>query len=246
MLKPTAPMDLRLLALAFALGLPGIACGSEAPPGTHTGEGGAAGAPATTGGTSEDSHFPLVDGAVSIYRHSSKGGWEETTMLSETAPGVYLEVDTGHPEGERTESILEVDAEGRVFRTEKDVYVDDVLDSSVSYEPGFIRYDPAWLDLRVNESMTYAYERTETPAGGSPDPTRPRAHVYTSFGRESLTVLGARYNDCLVIRRERDYDDVDGEAEDEKKQIYFAPGVGKVQEINVDSGNTEQLVSTSE
>ena len=57
-----------------------------------------------------------------------------------------------------------------------------------------------------------------------------------------MTVLGTRYSDCLVMRRERDYNDVDGEAEDEKKHIYFAPAVGKVQEINVDSGNTEQLV----
>ena len=102
--------------------------------------------------------------------------------------------------------------------------------------------DLSWPSTRV----TFEYERTEPPAGGSPDPTRPRAHLYTSFGRESLTVLGARYGDCLVIRRERDYDDVDGETEDEKKQIYFSPGVGKVQEINVDSGNTEQLVSHSE
>lgn len=46
-----------------------------------------------------------------------------------------------------------------------------------------------------------------------------------------------------MIRRERDYDDVDGEAEDAKKHLYFAPEVGKVQEIDVDSSNTEQLVS---
>ena len=246
MLGPKALKDLRALALVAALAVPIVACGSEAPPGEATSDGGGAGAPGTTGGSDGSNHFPMEDSAVSIYRHSSKGGWDETITLSETSPGVYLEVDSVNPDGERTESILEIDSVGRVFRTSKDVYVDDVLDTSVVYEPGFIRFDPAWLDLRVNESMTYEYERTETPAGGSPDPTRPRAHVYTSFGRESLTVLGARYSDCLVIRRERDYDDVDGEAEDEKKQIYFAPGVGKVQEINVDSGNTEQLVSYSE
>lgn len=242
MLNLMATKDLQLLALAFAFVVASFGCGSEAPPGTETNDGGAAGASGTTGG----SHFPMADGAVSVYRHSSKGGWDETVTLTETSPGVYLEVGSGHPDGERTESILEVDEQGRVLRTSKDVYVDDVLDSSVVYEPGFIRFDPVWLDLEVNESMTYAYERTETPAGGTPDPTRPRAHVYTSFGRESLTVLGTRYSDCLVIRRERDYDDVEGDPEDEKKQIYFAPAVGKVQELNVDSGNTEQLVIHTE
>lgn len=246
MLSPMAIEDLRALVLVVAIGVPIVACGSEAPPGEETTDGGGAGAPATTGGSEASNHFPMVDGAVSVYRHSSKGGWDETITLSETSPGVYLEVDSGNPDGERTESVLEVDSQGRVFRTSKDVYVDDVLDTSVVYEPGFIRFDPAWLELGVNESLSYGYERAETPAGGPPDPTRPRAHVYTSFGRESLTVLGTRYSDCLVIRRERDYDDVDGEAEDEKKQIYFAPAVGKVQEINVDSGNTEQLVSHSE
>src|SRR5690606_28629566 len=215
MLDLTRSGVVRRFSLFVALGASVVACGSEAPPGTESVDGGGAGAPATTGGNR--SHFPLQDGAVSIYRHSSKGGWDETVTLTEISPGVYLEVDSGHPEGERTEATLEVDAQGRVFRTSKKVYNDDVLDSSVVYDPGFIRFDPAWLDMEVNESRTYSYDRTEISADGTPDPTRPRSHVYTSFGRQSLTVLGTRYSDCLVIRRERDYNDVDGEAEDEKK-----------------------------
>jgi hypothetical protein len=159
---------------------------------------------------------------------------------------VFLEADGEDPDGERTEALLEVEASGRVLRVEKDVYVDDVLDLSVAYQPGFVRFDPAWVDLGAGESLAQSYDRTETPAGGSPDPTRPRAHVYTSLGRESVTVLGTSYGDCLVIRRERDYEDTAGDPEEQEKQFHFCAGVGKVQEINLDSGNTEQLVSHSE
>lgn len=222
-------MDRCKLVLLLALGALVLACGSQAPPGTDA-----------------SNYFPMTDGAKSVYQHSSKGGWLETIRLTESGPGTYREVDVGNPDGERTEAVLKVDSSGRVFRIGKEVYVDDVLDLSVTYEPGFIRFDPAWVDLNVNDSTRQGYERTETRAGGSPDPTRPRGHLYTSLGVQTVTVLGTRYRDCLVIHRQRDYDDASGDPEDEEKQFYFCPGVGKVQEINLDSGNTEQLVSYSE
>jgi hypothetical protein len=218
------------LVLATGLSLGIQACGSEAPPSSANGS----------------DYFPLVDGAVSVYEHSSKGGWTETVTLTQTSSGHFREEDTENPDGERNESVLELDSKGRVYRTSKRIYQQDVLDTSIEYEPGFIRFDPAWLDLDVNESMRQTYDRTETKIGEDPDPTRPRAHVYTSFGYQSITVLGTAYTDCLVIHRERDYEDSQGDAEDQKKQFYLCPGVGKVQEVNIDSGNTELLVSYSE
>ena len=155
-------------------------------------------------------------------------------------------MDSPSPDGERTESIQEVDSAGRVWRIEKEDYVDDDLDISVEYDPGFIRFDPAWLDLAPNESVRMEYRRTETAAGDTPDPTRDRAHVYTSQGYESVTVLDRTYHDCLVILRQRDYEDTLGNTEDEEKQFYFAPEVGKVLEVNLESGHTEELVSTGD
>ena len=234
-------MDAWEVTLLLCLAGASVACGSEAPPGSDT-----ASSSNTTGGSGADDYYPMADGASSVYRHSSKGGWDETVTLTRLSPGVFVEADTANPDGERTEAVLEVDSKGRVFRTSKEVYVDDVLDLSVVYEPGFIRFDPAWLELEVDESVTTTYERTETPAGGPAEPSRPRAHIYTSQGFQTVTILGTTYRDCLVIHRERDYEDVFGEPEDEKKQFYFAPGVGKVWEVNLDSGNTEELVSYSE
>lgn len=208
-----------------------MGCGSDAPPG-------------------EDRHasdyYPMNDGAVSVYRHSSNGGWDETITLTKTGDDEFFETDTPSPDGERTESVQTIDSKGRVWRVSKDQFIDDALDISVVYDPGFIRFDPAWLDLEENESVRMSYDRTETPAGGSADPTRERAHIYTSYGFQTVTVLGKTYADCLVIHRERDYEDATGNNEDQQKQFYFAPGVGKVWEINIDSGNTEELVSSTD
>lgn len=187
-------------------------------------------------------YYPMRDGSVRVYRHSNKGGWDEAVTLTALDDGKFAEVDSPNPDGERSESVLQVDAAGRVWRVEKQDFVDDELDISVEYDPGFIRFDPAWLDLEPNESVRMEYRRTETKAGDTPDPTRDRAHTYESQGFESVTVLGRTYRDCLVILRQRDYQNTQGDNEDEAKLFYFAPDVGKVLEVNLESGHTEELV----
>lgn len=203
-------------------------CGDSTPPGSNP--------------RPDADYYPMRDGAVSVYRHSNKGGWDETVTLTALGDDRFSEIDSTSPDGERTEAILEVDAAGRVWRVEKQDFVDDELDISVEYDPGFIRFDPAWLDLATNESVRMEYERTETAAGDTPDPPRDRAHIYTSQGYETVSVLDRTYRDCLVILRRRDYEDTQGNNEDEEKLFYFAPDVGKVLEVNLDSGHTEELV----
>src|SRR6187399_1304404 len=146
-----------LCASPLILSLAG--CGDAAPPDT---------AP-------DGDYYPMVDGSVAVYRHSSNGGWDETVTLTGDGDGVFSELDTPNPDGEHTESLQEVDEQGRVWRTSKEDYVDGELDISVVYDPGFIRFDPAWLGLKPNESVRVAYERTETPAGSAPEPARDRA-----------------------------------------------------------------------
>lgn len=200
----------------------------------------------TTGPPSGLDYYPITDGSTRVFRHTSRGGWDETITLEAIGPGEFLESESEDPDGERTESVIEVDSRGRVFRTSKQVFVDDQLTLSVVYEPGFIRFDPAWLDLKPGQTISTDYERTETPAGAPADPSRARSHVYRSFGFETVAVLGKTHRDCLVIERERTYSDVVGEPEDQRKRFYLAPNVGKVWEVNLDSGNTEELVRHSE
>ncbi|HEY6724617.1 MAG TPA: hypothetical protein VI197_11315 [Polyangiaceae bacterium] len=225
---------MRHLFIHCGLGAPLLvlltACGDADPPDTNP--------------RPDADYYPMRDGSVSVYRHSNKGGWDETVTLTalDDDGDRFSEIDSPSPDGERSESVLEVDAAGRVWRVEKQDFVDDELDISVEYDPGFIRFDPAWLELQTNESVRMEYQRTETAAGDTPDPTRDRAHVYTSQGFESVTVLGRSYRDCLVILRQRDYENTQGNTEDEEKLFYFAPDVGKVLEVNLESGHTEELV----
>ena len=226
--------------LTLALGLASVACGSEDPPSTMV-----------PGETLD--YYPLVDGRQMVYYHSSNNGWDETLTVTQASDGSFLESDTANPDGIRSETMLTKDAAGRIIRHHKDQFLNEEPDISVDYADGtyggFLRYDPAWAAMEVGESVTVDYNRTETPAGGSPDPVRARSHIYYRHEIETITLAatGETFRDCLKIRRARNYNDVLGEAEDQEKMFWFAPGIGKVQEQTLIGGSgSEQLIEYPE
>jgi hypothetical protein len=215
--------------LAALLCLAAGACGGEAPP------------------EAEEDYYPLTPGSSWEYLHS-RGGWTETVTIEEVddEPDMFEQVQTGDPDGESSSSIFVVDGDD-VLRIAEDVFLNDELQYSVTYDPGFLRFSAAWIDEETGSDETREYERVETEAGMDPKDPQPRAHVYTVESvSETVTVPAGTFRNCLRIHRERDLDnpdvmDVTDQGEQEKL-FWFAPGVGKVREENVMSGSTEVLL----
>ncbi len=196
---------------------------------------------------SED-YYPLVDGATWTYWHSSNSGWEESVMMSrsESDEDTYMTTDTPNPDGLRNESTL-VTKGTSVLRVAKTAYVNDQPQFSVVYDPGFLRFDAAWLDKEVTFEDTREYTRTETDIGQSPDDPRDRQHTFVVQAKnETITVAGETFRNCVRIKRKREsvLDETGSILSDiQEKYFWFAPHVGKIREENLTTGSFEELIS---
>jgi len=194
-----------------------------------------------------DDYYPLVDGATWTYRHSSKGGWEETVTMhrSDDDEDTYIASDTSNPDGERTESAMIIDGTS-VYRISKTVFLDDQPQFSVVYDPGFLRFDFGWLDKDETYEDTREYKRTETETGESPKTPRDREHTFVIEEKNAeVTVSGKLFRDCVIIKRKKEavLDETGSIQSDEQEKLFwFAPHVGKVKEVNLSSGNFEELL----
>jgi hypothetical protein len=203
-------------------------------------------------GTSDD-YFPLAEGATWTYFHSSKGGWEETiTVKKGEESGEFVFKDTENPDGESARITIVRDG-SRAMRIGKEQYADGELIFTVVYDPGFVRFDDDWLEKKPPYEKRLAYQRTETDVGQDPKPTRDRGHIYTVESlTETVKVEGQTFRNCVRVRSQRDYEGTPAAAdagvsdppvqEDQTKLYWFAPGVGKVKEQNLETDNTEVLV----
>jgi len=200
----------------------------------------------TDGGPAD--YYPLVDGASWTYWHSSRGGWEEQNTLEATEhegePAFRL-LDTPDPDGTSTDSIL-VRNGSVVLRVYKEQFLDGEPELSVVYDPGFLRFDSAWLDQEIPFQETRTYQRTETDVGQVAQPTTERGHVFTVESlSETVETEGQTFRNCVRVRRERVPGATSGSTagvQGEEDNLYwFAPGVGKVREVNLTTGSTEVL-----
>lgn len=197
---------------------------------------------------------PLVEGAWWDYQHDD---WtEHVTMASTTLDGgesAFVMTDSPNPkDGIRSDATLVV-RDGRVLRVYKEEYLigtsgDATLKDSVTYGVGFTRFDEGWADKPVGFQETPEYERVETPAGGAAKPAQGRRHTFEvlSLSEEVSTALGTF--ECIKIRRTKDWQaEEEGlDASDAQPKVYwFARGVGKVRELNLESGKGELLVNYS-
>lgn len=235
------------------------ACGQQAPGTEDDGMGGMGSNPTPSpvggggGGTGGGpgaptlaEYHPLVDGASYVYRHSK--GWDETISISSTtyegAPAFMVSESTD-PDGERAESIF-VRSGTKVLRVYKEVFdttTNDMVISQVAYRPGFVRADDAWATATIDAEMPQEYERTETVPGEGTKPAEQRSHTYVLEGIETVTTNAGRFDNCIRVRRQRTWEMPVAGEEGQEKRFWFAPGVGKVREETLETGNTESLES---
>lgn len=205
--------------------------------------------------TSQAPYDPLVAGASWDYQHDD---WTEHVTMAATTldsgESAFVMTDSPNPKDSIRSDATLVAREGRVLRVYKEEYViggngtDATLKDSVTYGVGFTRFDEGWADKPVGFKETPEYERVETPAGGAAKPAQGRRHTFEvlSLSEQVTTPLGTF--DCIQIRRTKDWqaEEQGLDASDAQPKIFwFARGVGKVRELNLDSGKGELLVNYS-
>ena len=99
-------------------------------------------------------------------------------------------------------------------------------------------------DEAVGFRETPSYERVETPPAGAAGAPEARRHTFEilELSEEVPTPVGTF--DCIKVRRTKDWEaEADGaDASDaQRKLFWFARGVGKVRELNLDTGGGELL-----
>ena len=230
----TAARGWRWVWLACGLAA-SVACGQKSP-----------GEPADA---SQQPYFPLVPGAWWEYQHSD---WTERVTVESAefnGSAAFLMSDSPNPKDSlRSDSII-TSVDGRAARMTKDEYLigsddSELLISSVTYGTGFTRFNEDWANQAVGYKETPAYVRVETPPGAEPKAPEARRHTFEILAlADPLNTPRGTFT-CIIIQRTKDWqaeeEGLDPE-EAETKQYWFARGVGKVQELNVETGHTEIL-----
>lgn len=230
------------LAVAALVGL-GTGCGQSDPDDLEPGE----------QPPGEQPYHPLVSGSWWEYSHSDWVERVELTTADVNGQPAFLAVDSPNPSDDlRSDSII-ASIDGRVARLTKEEYLvgaggSETLMSSVTYGVGFTRFNEAWAEQAVGFRETPAYERVETRPGEAPRAPEQRRHTFEVVSLSEEVVTGTGTFDCIVIKRTKDWqaEEDDGDASDaQTKTFWFARGVGKVQERNEETGNTEVLIGYS-
>ncbi len=183
-------------------------------------------------------YFPLYDGGEWTYTHHTlDGDWDERiTMTADTYEGrpVFKVEDTPDPGGVVDIQYWEKIGT-RTLRIHRDEYDNGSLSQRVDYVPGFLRFDEAW---KLGAIDLATYERTATDSSGIVTVEQREQRYIVIETDASVTVPAGSYDGCMVIDRERD--DVG-----DHSRFWYARGVGKVREENLDNGNTEELTGFS-
>jgi hypothetical protein len=233
-------MTARRVALLALTGLAGLSvgCGQDDPDDLDPGQ----------QPPGEQPYHPLVDGSWWEYAHND---WVERVELTTTdIDGQFLMVDSPNPSDDlRSDSIIS-SIDGRIARMTKDEYLvgagdTETLMSSVSYGVGFTRFNEDWATRAVGYTETPEYLRVETPPGGMPRAPEERRHTFEIMSLSDEVVTGTGTFDCIVIKRTKDWQAEENGEEAQTKTFWFARGIGKVQEKNEETGNTEVLIGYS-
>ncbi len=224
---------------------PGDAPSRDAPV-----EGSTGGDPATSDAPSGivpgADYFPLVDGAVWVYRHEGGTTWDEEVTMSTTrhaGMGAMEVRDTPGPSGSSTVAIFVRDG-SQVRRVHKVVSTGATTDAVVDYTPGFVRFDDAWLGMGAGTSVTLSYQRVEADGAGMIVSQSDRSHTFEMMvAGATVTVPAGTFEGCLEIRRNRIRAAGVAPGAGDVKSFWFCPEVGKVKELDEGAGKTEELIS---
>jgi hypothetical protein len=199
-------------------------------------------------GGSLQSHYPLVDGARWSYHHENpnkQAPWDEddTTTATTDCDGkpTFILQDEEDAEGEQTSSTLVADGSG-VYRVYKEVAVGGMTALKVSYDPAFLRYDESWMSegttvTLVDEwTQTCVFSSTAAKCGAGAVAPGQTTHIFTVISMSTQVTVAAGTFDTIEIERVNP-------DQQETKHFWFAAGVGKVREEDVESGGTEELTS---
>jgi hypothetical protein len=197
-------------------------------------------------------YFPLVPGSWWEYAHSDWTERVETMSATYEGQDAFLMTDSPNPSDDlRSDSIVQ-SIDGRIARMSKEEYLvgsdGETLTSSVNYGAGFTRFNESWANQPVGFRDTPEYMRTETEPDGTVRAPEARKHTFEIISLSESVPTGKGTFDCIVIQRTKDWQaEEDGLDADEAqtKRFWFARGVGKVQERNVDTGRTEVLIDYS-
>jgi hypothetical protein len=184
-----------------------------------------------------ESYFPLADGYTWTYRHTSptNGVWTEVTRVSATE--FEGEAAWEVTASEDLDGFLEVqiwqDQGGTVGRVHLEQFLDGNLQESVDYDPGFARYSTDWHEPSYTKTISYTRIVTDDTGLVMTDT---RDHVFTTLDVDAtVTIDGTVYEHCLQVERHR-------ADKMETKQFWFAPGIGKVKELDPDTQAVEELI----
>jgi hypothetical protein len=175
--------------------------------------------------------------------------WDEIATMRaatfEDKPAFILE-DEEDAQGERSSSTMVVEGT-RVLRVYKEVAVADQLAFKTSYEPGFLRYDESWANAEgAAEELSYdslqicvmASSASKCAAGAMR--MERTTHTYKVLSDSVSITVGAGTFDTVQIER-TNLGDPAVQGDDEVKHFWYARGIGKVRELDVQDNATEEL-----
>jgi hypothetical protein len=221
--------------------------GNNSAGGGGAGGGGAGSGSAASGSAPTGDFYPMSDGASWTYRHM--GGsmvWDEVVAQTATeyagSPAVML-VDNAGPSGSHSVTTLQ-EAGTRVLRVYRDEFTGATLELSTTYDPGFLRYDRAWEEQAEGHSEVAMYSRTERDTAGAITAMADRSHRFTIEALAgSIAVPAGDFDGCMRVRRERIRAPGDPAVAGDNNRLWFCPGIGKTLEEDMDTGQSEALVS---
>jgi hypothetical protein len=248
-----------LLACA-ALAVFVVACSNADPAAPDAGGGGTTDSGSSDAGPSLG-YYPMVDGARWTYVHKpanlgpddcNSTCWNETVTLAATEyagePAFRSSDDGNAPDMSSAVAILARvgTAAMRVHKIDEEM---GVPVEDVTYDPGFPRFDDAWLDLATGTMVSTEYARIALDLTVEP-PTEGvdvRIQQFVIEGREDVEVPAGSFRDCLKVRRLREASVGDagtsGSIDEKEKRFWFCDGVGKVREDSLTTDNQELLLS---
>jgi hypothetical protein len=194
-----------------------------------------------------DDYYPMVAGSTLTYRHSGDGSsWDDKTKVTATkVDGDDAWITEGAPDqkGETSKNTI-IQIGTRILRSHKQELKSGIAQGTVDYDPGFIRFDRAWVDKDDGFSEDIGYKRTEKTAAGSVIAEDDREHTWTvEKRRDSVSVPAGDFDDCMRVRRTRIRGNPANASDDDDKVFWFCAGIGKVKELSEIGGGDEELVS---